>query len=209
MRTRVKICGITNEIDLRDAISAGADAVGFNMYKGSPRYVDRELAGALVSQTPPMVTTVGLFVNHSEAEVRATCDAAPFDVLQFHGDESDEFCAQFQRRFLKALRVGPETDIAAEAGRFPSCSAYLLDTLVEGAFGGTGSAFDWRALPVLPKPVVLAGGLDANNVAGAIGLARPWAVDVSSGVEAAAGRKDRKKIEAFISAVRRADGETS
>lgn len=205
MRTRVKICGITNEADLYSAAATGADAVGFNMLAASPRYVAPELAEGLLSKVPAFVTTVGVFVNHSAEEVSLACTQAPFDVLQFHGDEDDDFCERFGRPFIKVIRVDENTDIAAEAKRFPGCAALMLDAKVDGAYGGTGEVFEWRRVPALSKPIILAGGLNADNVERAIGLVRPWAVDVASGVEATPGKKDPGKLEAFCAAVERAD----
>lgn len=206
MRTRVKICGITNEEDLYCAASAGADAVGFNLYESSPRYIAPESAERLLSKVPAFVTTVGLFVNHTAEDVSLACTQAPFDILQFQGDEDDDFCGRFGRPFIKTIRVDEGTDIEAEAKRFPSCAALLLDAKVEGAYGGTGKTFDWCGVPSLSRPIILAGGLNADNVEQAIDLVRPWAVDVASGIEAAPGRKDHDRIEAFIAAVERADG---
>ena len=205
MRTRVKICGITNESDLEAAVSAGADAVGFNMYTRSPRYVDPALAVKLVRNVPPLVTIVGLFADQAFDDVKDVLSAVRFDLVQFHGGEPEEFCRGFDCPYLKALRVGPDTDIAAEAGKYPSSTGILLDTQAEGVYGGSGIRFDWNRIPPLDGPVILAGGLTPENVMEAIRIARPYAVDVSSGVEAAPGKKDCRKIEAFISAVRAAD----
>lgn len=207
MRTRVKICGITNRADLDAAVAAGADAVGLNMYAESPRHVDAAGARELAASTPPFVTIVGLFANHDANTVKALCEQVDFDLLQFHGDETDAFCASFGRRFIKALRVAPGADIAAAAASYPRSAGLLLDAYVDGLYGGSGTSFDWDAVPALHRPVILAGGLDAGNVADAIRRLRPYGVDVSTGVEASPGKKDTGKIESFIAAVRAADGD--
>lgn len=207
MRTRIKICGITNEADLAATVDAGADAIGFNLFAGSPRFVETDLAGKLVRQVPAFVTTVGLFVNAEAAHVNDVCSRVPFDLLQFHGDETDEFCREFNRPFMKVIRVGEDTDIEASIAAFPNASAIMLDTMVKGVFGGTGTRFDWGRVPRSGQRMVVAGGLDDQNVAEAIKMVRPFAVDVSSGVEAEKGRKDHGRIRAFAAAVARADEE--
>jgi len=207
MRTRIKICGITNLADLRVAVAAGADALGFNLFAGSPRYVTTDVCASLVREVPALVTTVGLLVNPDRMYVSEILRQVPFSVLQFHGDEDDAFCASFGRSFLKAIRVGRETDIEAEVARFPSASALMLDAKVDGIWGGTGHQLDWSRVPRLEVPVVLAGGLSPANVAAAMRQVRPYAVDVSSGVEAGYGRKDPALVHAFVAAVERADEE--
>lgn len=208
MRTRVKICGITRPEDLQAAVSAGADAIGLNMYAKSQRHVDLTLAASLAGMTPPLVSVVGLFVDPDADAVRAACSKVPFDLLQFHGDESNAFCASFGRRFIKAIRVEPEMDLASAVARYPDSSGVLLDAWVQDAYGGTGVQLDWSVLPALATPIVLAGGLNPGNVGAAIRVTRPWGVDVSTGVEISPGRKDAGKIEAFIAAVAAADEET-
>lgn len=205
MRTRVKICGITNAEDLSCAVRAGVDAVGFNMYEGSPRYLDPDSAAALVAAVPAFVCRTGLFVNHASETVRAICARVGFDLLQFHGDEPDDFCASFDMPFIKVIRVGKDTDVKEQASLFPSSISIMLDARVEQAFGGTGICLDWPSLPRLDKPLILAGGLSPVNVAAAIRLVQPYAVDVSSGIELSKGKKDEGKIRAFASAVRNAD----
>lgn len=206
MPTRVKICGITRPEDALAASQAGADAIGLVFYEASPRHVDLERARAILAVLPPFVTTVGLFVNAPAEAVRALLAALPLDLLQFHGDETPEYCRAFGRPYLKAVRVRPGVDLVEWAARFADSRGLLLDAFVEGVPGGTGRSFDWSLIPAgLPLPVVLSGGLDAANVGEAIRRVRPWAVDVSSGVEAAKGIKDAAKIAAFMQGVRNAD----
>lgn len=207
-RTRVKICGITREQDLDAAVRTGADALGFVFYRPSPRYVPPERAARLIGRVPPFVKTVGLFVNATAPEVRATMGLVSFDLLQFHGDEPPDFCAGFGRPWIKAARVKPGFDLLEYARAFagmPGAAGLLLDTHVEG-FGGSGQSFDWSLIPeFLPLPVILSGGLHPGNVAEAVRRVRPWAVDVSSGVEQAKGIKDVQKITEFMAGVRNAD----
>ncbi len=204
-RTRIKICGITREQDLQAALAAGADALGFVFYPPSPRFLASDRARALAEAVPPFVTRVGLFVNSAPEEVRATLAAVPLDLLQFHGEEEPDYCAQFDRPWVKAARVRPGLDLLEFARRFAGAQALLLDAFVEG-YGGAGQRFDWSLIPPsLPLPMILSGGLDAANVGAAIAGLRPWAVDVSSGVEAAKGIKDAEKIHAFVAAVKDAD----
>lgn len=204
--TRVKICGITRIEDAHAAADAGADAIGLVFYDRSPRCVGIDQARALLASLPPFVTSVGLFVNAPAAQVEAVLGALPLDLLQFHGDEGPEFCRGFGRPYLKAVRVKPGVDLVKYAASYADARGLLLDAYVEGTPGGTGQAFDWGLIPArLPLPVVLSGGLDAANVGEAIRRVRPWAVDVSSGVEAAKGIKDAAKIAAFMQGVRNAD----
>jgi phosphoribosylanthranilate isomerase len=207
-RTRIKICGITREEDLATAVVAGADALGFVFYAPSPRYVTPQRAAQLMSNVPAFVTRVGLFVNESAEQVGAALAQAPLDLLQFHGDEDAAFCSQFGRPWIKVARVRPGFDLLEYAAAFAGTSGVsglLLDADVEG-YGGGGRTFDWSLIPQsLPLPVILSGGLNPGNVAEAIRAVRPWAVDVSSGVEAARGIKDAQKITEFIAGVRDAD----
>lgn len=199
MSPRVKICGITRIEDLRAACDAGADAVGFVFYDKSPRRVSIEAAAALVRAVPPFVQTVGLFVNAEPAQVESVLAAAPLDLLQFHGDETPQACARYGRPWIKAIRVTPETDLLECAADFEAARGLLLDAFVPGVPGGTGERFDWSLIPAgLPLPVVLSGGLDPDNVAEAVRRVRPWAVDVSSGVEASKGIKDAHKVARFV-----------
>lgn len=204
-RTRIKICGLTREVDVDAAVAAGADAIGFVFYPPSPRYVTPQRAAELARRLPPFVSAVGLFVNAEPADVREILDRVPLHILQFHGDEPEVDCARYRRPYLKAARVTPDLDLVQYAACYPTASALLLDAFVEG-YGGGGKTFDWTLIPAqLPLPVVLSGGLDAANVGEAVRRVGPAAVDVSSGVEAAKGIKDAAKIAAFIAAVRAAE----
>ena len=204
--TRIKICGITRVEDMMDAAHNGADALGLVFYNKSPRHVNAQQAAQMADAIPPFVSLVGLFVNASAAEVLEVMQAVPLDVLQFHGEEEPDFCAQFGRPYLKAVRVKAGINLVQYAARFAGAQGLLLDTFVEGAHGGTGASFDWALIPNdLPLPVILSGGLNAGNVAEAIAQVRPYAVDVSSGVEASKGIKDAAKIVAFIKEVGRMD----
>lgn len=204
-RTRVKICGITREEDLVAATTAGADAVGFVFYPPSPRFLNTARAVQLVRRVPPFVSGVGLFVNPDPGYVREILAEVPIDLLQFQGDESPEFCQQFGIPYLKVARMRPGLDLVEFARAFASARGLLLDAYVEG-YGGAGQVFDWSLVPQnLPLPILLAGGLTVDNVGSAVRTMRPWAVDVSSGVEMAKGIKDAAKIAAFIAAVKSAD----
>ena len=211
-RTRIKICGLTREADIDAAVEAGADAVGFVFYDKSPRHITVERAAVLARRLPPFVMPVGLFVNASDAEVAAACTAIPQLLLQFHGDETPDQCLRPGRPFMRAARVSPGFDLLDFATRFVQAQAILLDAHVEG-YGGGGKVFDWSlVLPVagaVPLHLVLSGGLHAGNVAHGIHTLRPWAVDVSSGVESAQspkrGIKDADAIRRFCDAVREAD----
>lgn len=200
---RSKICGITRVEDALAAVEAGADAIGLVFYAKSPRAVSVQQARAIVAALPPFVTSVGLFVDASRCELGEILDAVPLDLLQFHGDETPDECDHYGRPYIKALRVKPGDDIAAQVARYANARGVLLDTFVPGIPGGTGEAFDWSLVPAqLSKPVILAGGLTAANVAQAIEKVRPFAVDISGGVESAKGIKDATKIHAFMEAVR-------
>lgn len=205
MTTRIKICGITRAEDAHAAVAAGADALGFVFYPPSPRYIDPAAAAAIIDTLPPLVLSVGLFVNASRTEVESVLATVPLSLLQFHGDEDEAFCRGFARPYIKAARVTPELDLLQYAASFPSARALLLDAFVEG-YGGGGKVFDWRVIPSgLPLPIILSGGLTPENVAAAVRAVRPPAVDVSSGVERAKGIKDHARIAAFIAGVRHAD----
>lgn len=200
---RSKICGITRVEDALVAAEAGADAIGLVFYDRSPRAVSVQQARAIIAALPPFVTTVGLFVNASRCEIGEILDAVPLDLLQFHGDETSAQCEGHGRPYIKALRVRPGENIAACCAEYNQASGILLDTYVPGVPGGTGEAFDWSLVPAdLDKPVILAGGLTADNVRAAIAQVSPYAVDVSGGVEASKGVKDAEKIRAFIREVR-------
>lgn len=208
-RTRIKICGLTREEDVDTAVVAGADAIGFVFYPPSPRYVSPVRAAQLAARVPAFVTRVGLFVNATPDEVAAVLDVVPLELLQFHGDETGEACRDMGRRFgrpwIKAARVRPGLDLLEYAASFTGAAGLLLDAYVDG-YGGGGQTFDWSLLPSsLPLPVVLSGGLHPGNVTEAVRAVKPWAVDVSSGVEAAKGIKDAEKIAGFIAGVRNAE----
>ena len=206
VRTRVKICGITRLEDALVAIDAGADALGFVFYAPSPRYVQPARAAEIIQQLPPFVTTTALFVDAPAAEVAAILAQTQVDLLQFHGDETQEYCTQFARPYFKAVRMSPELDVKREVGRYHSARAVLLDAYRPGVPGGTGETFDWERIPAdLDKPLILAGGLDQENVQRAIQKVRPYAVDVSGGVELSKGLKDRSKITIFMKEVARAN----
>jgi phosphoribosylanthranilate isomerase len=215
-RTRIKICGLTRSEDVQAAIEAGADAIGFVFYPKSPRHVSAETAGRLLGAVPPFVTTVGLFVNATPDEVAGVMAEAPVSLLQFHGDETPAECRAIaehvNRPFIRAMRVGA-TMTAADLLEFEAgyravsrlFAGILLDALVEG-YGGGGKVFDWSLIPKdLARRAVLSGGLSALNATDAVTQLRPYAVDVSSGVEQAKGIKDAARIRAFIDAVRVAD----
>jgi phosphoribosylanthranilate isomerase len=205
-RTRIKICGFTSEADVEDAVSAGADALGFNLYPKSARHVSLARAEALIRLLPPFVTPVLLFVNASRDEVLEAAAAVPHAVLQFHGDESPADCEAAQRPYLRAVRMGaPGVALLDYAQRFSSAQALLLDAYVEG-FGGGGKVFDWSQIPPsVPLPVVLSGGLNPANVTDGVVRVRPCAVDVSSGVEVSKGVKSAELMRRFCQAVRDAD----
>jgi phosphoribosylanthranilate isomerase len=204
-RTRIKICGLTREADVDAAVAAGADAVGFVRYAPSPRAVSAERAGALARRLPPFVTPVLLFVNAGAAEIAAGLAAVPHALLQFHGDETAADCDAAGRPYLRAVRMAPGVDLLDFATRFPQARGLLLDAHVDG-YGGGGKVFDWSVIPRgVPAPVVLSGGLSPANVTDGIHRVRPWAVDVSSGVESAKGVKDAALMRRFCQAVREAD----
>jgi len=207
MATAVKICGITRPEDALAAARAGAHAIGLVFYARSPRFVTPGRASEIIRVLPPFVTTVDLFVDAQAEEVRAALSEAPVGLLQFHGDETPEFCRQFKRPYIKAVRMRAGVDLLQYAREYHDAKALLLDNYVEGLHGGSGVAFDWSLIPRgLPLPVILSGGLTPENVMDAVRRVRPSAVDVSSGVESAKGVKDAAKIAAFIKGVRNADG---
>ncbi len=202
MRTRVKICGMTRKEDVRAAVEAGADAIGFVFYPASPRAISIEQAQQLACELPPFVTTVGLFVNADRDTVHKHIEQIGLDLLQFHGDETPEQCRGYGRPYMKAIRMRPEVDLPFMREHYSDASGLLLDTYKKGVPGGTGATFNWDLVPPeLASQVVLAGGLSAENVAAAIQHVHPYGVDVSGGVEQAKGIKDRAKIVAFMGAV--------
>jgi phosphoribosylanthranilate isomerase len=205
LRTRIKICGVRREVDVEASVEAGADAIGLVFHPASPRHVAVARAAELARRLPPFVTPAGLFVNAEASEVEAVLAAIPSLVLQFHGDEAPGYCARFGRPYLKAIRMDAVVDLLDSARRFASAQALLLDARVE-FYGGGGKVFDWSLVPAdVARPVVLSGGLHAGNVIAGIQQVRPWAVDVSSGVESARGVKDAELIRRFCEAVREAD----
>jgi len=209
MRTRVKICGITRQADALAAAEAGADAIGLVFYPPSPRYLSAERALEIRDALPPFVQTVALFVNPDAAQVAQVLGRVRPSMLQFHGEETPQFCAQFGMPYVKACRVKSgvraQVDLLEYLRPFSGAAAWLLDSHVE-AYGGVGESFDWSLVPARrDRPVILSGGLARDNVAEAIRRVRPWGVDVSSGVESAKGIKDAAKIAAFIAEVRNAD----
>ena len=207
MRTRIKICGITRPADALTAAAAGADAIGLVFYPDSPRYIRPEEARALIRMMPPFIAVVGVFFDATEAAVSEVVETVPVHILQFHGDETPEYCTAWSRPYLKGIRMRDNADLTREAKRFSSARALLVDTYAREHPGGTGKPFDWnRVKGELALPLILAGGLTAENVGTAIKEVHPYAVDVSSGVESEKGIKDSRKIAHFVQAVRRADG---
>jgi phosphoribosylanthranilate isomerase len=207
-RTRVKICGLTRAEDVRAAVAAGADAIGLVFHSASPRAVTLDQAARLCALLPPFVAAVGLFVDASEPQVRAILDRVPLDLLQFHGEEPAAFCTRFGRRWIKAIRMRPGLDLMARARIYRDAGGLLLDAFDPVLAGGTGTTFDWGRIPAsLGTPIILAGGLTPDNVADAIRQVRPFAVDVSGGVESAKGIKDPAKISAFMRGV--SDGDST
>lgn len=209
MRTRIKICGMTRVEDVEAAARAGADAIGLVFYPPSPRFLQLGQAKALADAAPPFVSSVALFVNPSVGEVRAVLERVRPSMLQFHGEESPEFCAQFGVPYVKACRVKsgvqPEVDLLKYLRPFSGAAGWLLDSHV-AEYGGVGESFDWSLVPSeRHRPLVLSGGLTRDNVREAVRQVRPWAVDVSSGVESSKGIKDAAKIAAFITEVRNAN----
>jgi len=206
VRTRVKVCGITREPDAVSAAQLGADAIGFIFWRPSPRYIEPELAGAIAAALPALVTAVCVFVDPTPGEVEAVLERLPAATLQFHGEESPDFCARFGRPYIKAARMRPGLDLIEYFAPYGQAAAWLIDAFDERTYGGTGAPFDWDLLPGgLSRPWILSGGLTAESVTEALRRLRPWGVDVSSGVESAKGIKDAEKIAAFISGVRNAD----
>jgi phosphoribosylanthranilate isomerase len=204
-RTRIKICGLTREADVDAAVAAGADAIGFVLYERSARHVGLRRFAELARRLPPFVSPVALFVNASPDRVDEAVAAVPQTLLQFHGDETREQCEVAGRPYLRAVRMAPGVDLLDFASGFASATGLLLDAFVEG-YGGGGKVFDWSQIPPgVPLPVVLSGGLNPANVIDGVTRVRPWAVDVSSGVEAAKGIKDAALIRRFCEAVREAD----
>lgn len=201
-RCRVKVCGITSVADALMVSAAGADALGLVFYPKSRRNIELQQAAAICQALPPFVSTVGLFLDAEASFVEQVLAAVPLTLLQFHGSESPDYCAQFQRSYLKAVGMkglAASGGFAAYAHEYPDAQGFLVDSHAPGAAGGTGETFDWTQVPQdYPKPIILAGGLTPENVAGAIRVSRVYAVDVSSGVESSPGIKDPVKVQAFI-----------
>ncbi len=205
-RTRIKICGLTRPEDAIAAVNAGADAIGLVFWQPSPRAVTIEQARAICAVIPALVTTVALTVNASADELDEIQASLPIDLFQFHGDETPEQCEQARVSYIKALRMKPGLDIVAEAESYAGARSLLLDAYRKGVPGGTGEQFDWALIPEqLREKIILAGGLNEDNVGLAVSQVHPFAVDVSGGVEQSAGIKDPQKISAFIQSVRAAD----
>jgi phosphoribosylanthranilate isomerase len=203
-RTRVKICGITRPEDAFAAATAGADAIGMVFYPGSQRCISIETANAIIASLPPFVTTVGLFVDASRDQVNSVLRNVSLDMLQFHGNESQQDCLGYAKPYIKAIRMKADLDLMQQLEIYDKSAGLLLDTYVQGVAGGTGQTFNWDIIPAnLDKPLILAGGLNAGNVADAIRRVRPYAVDVSGGVEAAVGIKDAGKLTEFIQETRK------
>ncbi|WP_299584664.1 phosphoribosylanthranilate isomerase [uncultured Microbulbifer sp.] len=200
---QVKICGITRIEDALMAVEAGADALGLVFYKASPRAIDPQAAAAIAAAISPFVTLTGLFVDAAQGEVDQVLESVPLNLLQFHGEEGARYCEQFRRPYIKALRMKEGLDVIAAMEAHPKSRGFLLDAYRPGVPGGTGETFDWDRVPQNSgRPIVLAGGLTAANVAGAIEAARPQSVDVSGGVEQGRGVKDPQKVAAFIRAAK-------
>ncbi|SEL13228.1 phosphoribosylanthranilate isomerase [Nitrosovibrio tenuis] len=203
MAIRIKICGITRGEDALTAVRHGANAIGFVFWRQSARYITPAKAQEIIAALPPFVTAVGVYVDPDAEWVKETSSVAGLHLLQFHGNESPDFCGQFFLPYIKAVRVRTGVDLIQYATRYGGARGLLLDTYVEGEPGGTGNVFDWNLIPRnLPLPLILSGGLQPDNVMEAIRRIRPWAVDVSSGVETAKGIKDTEKIAAFMRGVR-------
>lgn len=206
MAIRVKICGITRIEDALTAVNLGANAIGLVFWSQSARYVAPAKAREIIAALPPFISVVGVYVNPDAEWVKETSSIAGLNLLQFHGDESPDFCQKFSLPYIKAVRVREGIDLLQYATRYTAARGLLLDTYVKGEPGGTGNVFDWRLIPRnLPLPLILSGGLNAANVTEAIRQVHPWAVDVSSGVEAAKGIKDADKIVAFMQGVRNSE----
>ncbi len=203
MHTRIKICGIKHLDDALKAVECGADAIGLIFVEKSPRYVSLTEARVIAESMPPFVTVVALFMNASAETVREALKVVPLNLLQFHGEESPEFCDQFEIPYIKVLRMQNNVNVIAFAQEYPNAAGILLDTYSK-AGGGSGQTFDWSLIPdEVPLPLILAGGLNPDNVAPAVATVKPYAVDVSSGVESEPAIKDHKKIEQFIKEVQR------
>jgi phosphoribosylanthranilate isomerase len=205
-RVRIKFCGITNLQDAIESERLGVDALGFVFYKPSPRYIDPLVAAQIIKKLSPFVSTVGLFVNATQQEVSEISEHTKIDVVQYHGDESPDYCESSSKPWIKALRVGGGEDLVREVRRFRNAKAILFDSYDVERYGGTGALFDWSLIPKkVACPTILAGGLDTKNVVEAIRRVEPFCVDVSGGIEASKGVKDRVKMEDFVAEVNKLD----
>lgn len=200
--TRVKFCGFTEENDVAQAIALGVDALGFVFYAPSSRYVTPEHAANLTRSVPAFVTRVGLFVNEQADSIKRIFETARLNLIQYHGEETPEFCDTVGLPYIKAFRVQQGMDLQAEMDRYPNASGFLLDAYVKGQPGGTGERFDWGLIPQSHAPIILAGGLTPDNAKDAIEQVAPWALDVSGGIETKPGRKDPDKMARFMEACR-------
>jgi len=205
MTTRIKICGITSVRDALIVSDSGADAIGLVFYPRSPRHVTIDQAAEIIDSVPPFVTTVALFLDAREDDIREVLSSMPVDLIQFHGDECPTDCGQYGRPYIKAVGMKGGVDVDAYASTYPDARGFLLDSHAVGEAGGTGERFDWSQMPSLTKPVILAGGLNPENAGEAVRSARPFGLDVSSGVESEPGIKDSHKVRRFIDEVRKAD----
>ena len=207
IRTRIKVCGITDPVDAKAAVAAGVDSLGF-IFAESPRQVDPDRAREIIRHLPPMVDAVGVFVDQDPQEVEEIVQYCKLTMVQLHGAESPEYCRGLSLRVVKSFRVGPHSTAADLAPYEGAVAGFLLDTYRQGVAGGTGAVFDWDLVAKVapPGPVILAGGLDPDNVAEAVRLVHPFAVDVNSGVESAPGIKDHDKLNRFVAVVRNTDG---
>jgi len=200
--TRVKFCGFTHQDDVAQAVALGADALGFVFYGPSSRYVSPEHAKTLTRSVPAFVTRVGLFVNEEAETIQRIFEIAQLNLIQYHGEESPEFCDAIGLPYIKAFRVRKGMDLRTEMDRYPNASGFLLDAYVKGQPGGTGERFDWELIPHSHAPIILAGGLTPDNAKDAIDQVAPWALDVSGGIETKPGRKDPDKMARFMNACR-------
>jgi phosphoribosylanthranilate isomerase len=204
LHTRIKICGIKHLADALKAVECGADAIGLIFVEKSPRYVSLTEARVIAESLPPFVTVVGLFMNATAEAVHEALKVVPLNLLQFHGEETPAFCDQFEMPYIKVLRMRENANVVAFAQEYPNAAGILLDAYHKGVGGGTGQTFDWDLIPDdVPLPIILAGGLTPDNVASAVEMVKPYAIDVSSGVESEQAKKDHKKIEQFIKEVQR------
>lgn len=200
--TRVKFCGLRHKDDIADAVALGVDALGFVFYEPSSRYVAPEDAATLTRAVPAFLTRVGLFVNENAETIKRIFEIAQLNLIQYHGEESPEFCDSVGLPYIKAFRVQQDMDIRGAMDRYPNASGFLLDAYVKGQPGGTGERFDWGLIPRSYAPIILAGGLTPDNAKDAIEQVAPWALDVSGGIESKPGRKDPDKMARFMDACR-------